>query len=315
LCASWRPGPPEDEPEPVEESRSRLRRLTSAYGWRVYALPVLVVLTALVVFTTATQAPPDAQGQNPLNAAVSSGVGTTPPLATENPAKPADLDIPTAELPEGGEYTEAGKGTWHVIPGKGKKVGTGDVLQTYVIEVEDGIDPSSYAGDDAFAETVEATLSDPRGWTGTGQVSLQRVDASYPNPDFRVSLTTPKTLHRPDLCGNAIPYEASCRRSDHNGQDRVAINLARWVRGAKAFSGALGLYRQYAINHEVGHALGNGHKGCAEDGALAPVMMQQTFGVSNDYVAKLNSGPGGDQGAVPADGKTCLPNAWPNPQP
>ncbi|MGH3951671.1 MAG: DUF3152 domain-containing protein, partial [Pseudonocardiaceae bacterium] len=42
--------------------------------------------------------------------------------------------------------------------------------------------------------------------------------------------------------------------------------------------------------------------------------MQQTFGVSNDYVAKLNKADPGNYGAVPRDGKICKPNAWPNPE-
>jgi hypothetical protein len=85
------------------------------------------------------------------------------------------------------------------------------------------------------------------------------------------------------------------------------------VRGAVAFSGDMLEYRKYAINHEVGHAFNNGHVGCAEEGALAPVMMQQTFGVANNFVAELNAAAR-NRDPVVADGKTCKPNAWPNPQ-
>lgn len=291
-----------------------MRRITRTYGWRAYAVPVLVVLTALVVFDTARSGEQPAQGSPSPGPNSPVASASQDPLVSENPAEPADLDIPTAKLPEGGGYTKAGRGTWHVVPGHGEKVGDGQRLYTYTVEVEDGIDPASYAGDDSFAKAVEGVLSDPRSWTSTGDIALQRVDASDPPPDFRVSLTTPDTTRRPDICGNSIPYDASCYRSDVQGESRVVINLARWVRGALAFGGDLVGYRQYAINHEVGHALGLGHKPCAKDGALAPVMMQQTFGVANDYVAKLNDTPGGDQGSVPADGKVCKPSSWPNPQ-
>ncbi len=324
LRASWRPAPVGQqppggkgsgdkgsgdkgkEPEPPRKKRSKL----SAYGWRVYALPVLLVLTALVVFDTATDPPQAANGaeNTASTAAAATEDASREPLATENPPEPVNLKIPTAELPDGGKYTQSGKGTWHVVPGKGEKVGKGGELLTYTVEVEDGLDPATFAGEDAFANTVEQILSDPRGWTGTGDVSLQRIDASAPEPDFRVSLTSPDTTHRPDMCGFSIEYESSCNLSL---KKRVVINLARWVRGAKAYGGDMAGYRQYAINHEVGHALGNGHEGCAKDGILAPVMMQQTFGVSNDYVAKLNQYDP-NQG-VPADGKVCKPNAWPNP--
>lgn len=44
-------------------------------------------------------------------------------------------------------------------------------------------------------------------------------------------------------------------------------------------------------------------------------MMQQSFGVADDYVAMLNNIPGGDKGKVAADHRVCKPNAWPNPTP
>ncbi|WP_307832205.1 DUF3152 domain-containing protein [Prauserella cavernicola] len=319
LRASWQPANEPEEPAEDEKPRkpSALRRLVSTYGWRAYAIPVLLVITALVVVDTTRGAPEGESGSaagGTSENAVDTGGSSSSPVATENPAGQVDLDIPTAKLPQGGDFTAKGAGTWHVVPGASDPVGESDNVRTYTVEVEDGIDPASYAGDDSFADTVEGTLSDPRSWIGSGEVSLRRVDASYPDPDFRVSLTTSDTTHRPDICGGSIPFESSCYRRNVDGENRVVINLARWVRGALAFSSDMTGYRQYAINHEVGHALDNGHEGCGTDGALAPVMMQQTFGVANDYVAQLNDGPGGDQGTVPADGKTCKPNAWPNPQ-
>lgn len=319
LEASWRPDPTQ-APHGTEGKRASKRRArkksnvsrwVGTYGWRVYALPVLLVLTVIAVF--------DAQGDGSksLGAAPAAESSTTneiepaprSPDATENPAEPIDLDIPSARLPGGGAYTKSGKGTWHLVPGKGKVVGEDGKLYRYTVEVEDGIDPSSYGGDDAFATMVEGTLSDPRSWTGDGKVRFQRIGKPE-QADFRISLTTPGTNHKPDICGYSIRYESSCYR---RSIDRVVINLARWVRGAKAFNADMGTYRQYAINHEVGHALGNGHVGCGRTDSLAPVMMQQSFGVANDYVAKLNGADPTNYGAVPKDGKVCKPNAWPNP--
>jgi hypothetical protein len=50
LAASWDPMP---EPVSRDGDSGRLARAVSTYGWRVYALPVLVVLTVLVVLDAA----------------------------------------------------------------------------------------------------------------------------------------------------------------------------------------------------------------------------------------------------------------------
>ncbi|MEV6874101.1 DUF3152 domain-containing protein [Amycolatopsis sp. NPDC051128] len=321
LSASWKPDveAPREKKAP-EPPKPGIGRFMKTYGWRVYALPILVVLTVLVVVNTANSPAQPIAEQAPTPGAADSAGGDSSGGAIdgngeqaipENPATPVDLGVPTADLPNGTPFTEAGAGNWHVVPGSGPKVGTGK-LYTYTVEVEDGIDPASYAGDDAFATAVQGTLSDPKSWTWDGKVAFQRVDANFPNPSFRVSLTTPNTTHRADACGFQIKFEASCYRKS---MGRVLINLARWVRGAKAYGADMTGYRQYAINHEVGHALGNQHVGCGGNGQPAPVMMQQSFGVNDDYVAKLNNIPGGDRGKVPSDGRICVTNSWPNPTP
>jgi Protein of unknown function (DUF3152) len=317
LAASWRPeraGSDKttdggaERPKPARAGKQRgVAGFAATYGWRVYALPVLVVVTALVVFNVA-RAPsgPTTAEQSPV-----AGATPGPPAATEGSVHPVNPKTGTAVLPQGAPFPPSGTGTWHGVLGDGKKAGTGPKLYHYGIAVEDGIDPASYGGDDLFAKTVENILSDPRSWIGGGTISLQRVGPDFKNPDFVVSLTTPNTDHRPDMCGFQIQAEASCWNPN---QGRVVINLARWIRGAAAFNGDTGLYREYAINHEVGHVFGNQHRGCDTEGGLAPVMMQQTFGVSDDYVWQLNQSDPSNSTMVPKDGKTCRPNAWPNPQ-
>lgn len=316
LSASWRPREDVDDEGSEKESgkSGKVGKLRKTYGWRVYALPILAVITALVVFDTATS-PPETQNIAETGGGVVSAEGDNPngegeaPVGGEIPAQTMNLNIPTAELPDGKPVVEKGQDEWHVVPGKSEPYGTGGKLWRYTIEIENGIPPEQIGGDDTFGATVQQILSaDPRGWAGSGQLRLQRVDASDPPPDFKVALTTSKTAK--EICGSSIPYEASCRKGDTK---QVVINLSRWVRGAKAFSSDLLAYREYAINHEVGHALGHGHSGCLKQGDLAPVMMQQSFGVANDYVAQLNNVPGGDRNAVKADGLTCRPNSYPNP--
>ena len=88
------------------------------------------------------------------------------------------------------------------------------------------------------------------------------------------------------------------------------LDEARWVRGAVPFDGDIGSYRQYMINHEVGHVIGyQQHQPCETDGALAPMMMQQTFGTANNDIARLDP-----EGVVPMDDKGCRFNPWPFPR-
>ena len=203
----------------------------------------------------------------------------------------------SSDLPDGGPIPTDGHGTFHAVPGSSPVVGTGGV-RTYAVEVEDGV---AY-DEEGFAAFVQETLSDPRGWTARGDVAFRRVTGPAA---IRIRLTSQNTARA--VCGYQIPVDVSCR----NG-GLVHLSAARWVRGAVAFDGDLTSYRRYVVNHEVGHALGEGHRPCATHGGLAPVMMQQTFSTSNDEVAAIVAGA--PQGVViPTDGKVCRPNGWPFP--
>ncbi|MGW6936757.1 DUF3152 domain-containing protein [Lentzea sp. NPDC054927] len=299
LAAAWEP----DGTAQTRRPRKRgVKKLVSNYGWRIYAIPVLLVLTALVVLDTVQPKAP-AAGDNTTGAAQTpAGTPEAPP--SELPGKKPVLNIPTAELPPGPDFSQDGVGTFKAVPGNGPRVGEANAqkFRKYAIAIEDGVKPADYNDDAAaFGRTVDGFLSDPRSWIGTKTVALQRVEADQ-KPDFIVTLTSTKTTHT--LCGKEIPFETSCWNPDSK---RVIINVARWVRGAMVYGRDLAGYRNYVINHEVGHALGSGHAACPEAGAPAPVMMQQTFGVSNDFVSQLNAG----QDVVPADGKVCTPNAFP----
>ena len=294
--------------------QTSLGRFLSTYGWRAYALPVLVVLTAVVVYQTVTgtgvRAPSSNEpilGPPTIGSAGTAIIGAPPRGLTE-----FDVNLPTGMLPDGGPFTEAGTMTWHVVPGITPEIGEGTAkVFAYTVEVENGIDTAAFGGDEAFARMVDQTLDNPKGWTHNPQIGFVRVDGTGPtSPDFRISLTSPMTIR--DGCGYEIPLEASCYNPSYgpDSQPRVLINEARWVRGAVPFQGDVGSYRQYLVNHEVGHAIGyQRHEPCDRQNALAPVMMQQTFGTSNDDASKF------DPDWVKADGKTCRFNPWPYPIP
>ena len=286
-----------------------LGRFVTTYGWRAYALPVLMALTVLVVYQTVTgttsvkQAKSESIQGPPAIGAVGTAILDAPPRGLAV----FDGNLPAGTLPEGGPFTEAGDKFWHVVPGTTSQVGQGTAkVFRYTVEIENGLDPTMYGGDNAFAQMVDLTLANPKGWTHNPQFAFIRIDAG--KPDFRISLVSPVTVR--EGCGYEFRLETSCYNPVYGAdrQARVFINEARWIRGAVPFEGDVGSYRQYVINHEVGHAIGYvRHEPCDKQGALAPVMMQQTFSTSNDDGAKF------DPEFVKADGKTCRFNPWPYP--
>ncbi|SNT33737.1 Protein of unknown function [Rhodococcoides kyotonense] len=308
-----RPRSRSPRPERQAKKQSKLGKFASVYGWRAYAIPILLVVTALVVFdavrtgdpatTTAgspTQPADPGFGALSTDSTNSTDVIGVPPAADGNFAE----SIPSGELPDGGPFAVQGAGTWHGVPGTTAQVGQGtERVFTYTVEVEDGVDTVGFGGDESFGRLVDQTLANPKSWTNDPRFAFRRIDSG--DPDFRISLTSQMTIRQ--ACGYDIQLEVSCYNP---GIGRVVLNEPRWVRGAIAYQGDIGSYRQYQINHEVGHAIGyQQHQPCETEGGLAPVMMQQTFGTANDDIARLDP-----EGVVPMDGKTCRFNPWPYPR-
>ncbi|WP_206615188.1 DUF3152 domain-containing protein [Rhodococcus spongiicola] len=321
LRAQWDPTrrtssrPRAPRPDRGVKKQSRLGRFVATYGWRAYAIPILVIVTVLVVVDAirgggeSESAAPDAPGLGELSHSEATGIIGVPPLADGNFAE----TIPSGALPDGGPFAVVGARTWHVVPGTTGQVGEGtERVFTYTVEIEDGVDTAGFGGDESFGRMVDQTLGNPKSWTNDPRWAFRRIDQSDPalapggdGPDFRISLTSQMTIR--EACGYDIQLEVSCYNP---GIGRVVLNEPRWVRGAIAFQGDIGSYRQYQINHEVGHAIGyQAHQPCESEGGLAPVMMQQTFGTANDDIAKLDP-----EGVVPMDGKVCRFNPWPYPR-
>ena len=273
----------------VRDDPGRARRFVRRHGWRAYAIPFLTVATLFALVDLAA----NQQAAVPSRSAAATDVPTT--LATPSVPAPTTAVVPSA--PAGGDagptetaepaaaettYVEQGAGSLSVVDGSSKVYGTGP-LSRFIVEIEDGIEVDRAA----FARAVTETLADPRSWGGGGRMSFQRVgaaDAAAGAFEFRVALVSPGSMER--YCpGVGTGGYTSCRYGD-----RAVINLARWATAVPHYDGDIATYRHYVVNHEVGHALGNGHVPCPGPGAVAPVMLQQTLSL---------------------DG--CVKNAWPYP--
>lgn len=171
--------------------------------------------------------------------------------------------------PDDSRYSRGNGGGDHpdleVIEGRSPVSGPGPTRR-FMIEIERAIG----RGGDQFADEVEAILYDQRSWGGRGRLGMKRVDRGWVH--FRITLAQPHTVD--ELCA---PLQTNGIYSCFNGY-RAVINLMRWRRGAATYNwdNRINVYQRYLINHEVGHALGHGHRSCPKAGNPAPVMMQQT---------------------------------------
>jgi hypothetical protein len=212
--------------------------------------------TPRAVAATSTPGTPAAGTATP-GAAAPSGTPSGRPAA----ASPRPASSPSAAPDARPGIT--GTGRLAVVPGQSAVHGTGP-LRRFMVEVEAGV------GEDprAFAAAVERVLFDQRGWGGGGRLSFQRVSSGP--VAFRVTLASPRTTNR--LCA---PLDTGGIYSCYHA-GRSVLNAMRWRDGARAYPRDLASYRTYMVNHEVGHALGHGHRHACGPGGLAPVMMQQT---------------------------------------
>ena len=118
---------------------------------------------------------------------------------------------------------------------------------------------------------------------------MQRVPGGS-GSNFTVVLARPWTAYSVcmgigiDIRVNGVPF-TNCQAGA-----TIVINADRYFGGVSGYGASLTVYRQYAINHEVGHRLGKGHVPCPGKGQLAPVMQQQTISLQG-----------------------CIANAWPYP--
>ncbi|MFF9393074.1 DUF3152 domain-containing protein [Streptomyces griseoluteus] len=246
------------------------------------------VTTVLAIVVAGQVADGRAQGESRAQAAG----GGLPPAAEAVPSS-APSAVPLTYAQKMGRLyplgaTLKGSGRFDTVPGSAKAPGKGPKM-TYRVDVEQGLGLDGAL----FADAVQRTLNDDRSWAHGGERAFERVSTG--KPDFVITLASPGTTA--EWCAKSgldtTEDNVSC---DSAATERVMINAYRWAQGSVTYGDAkIHAYRQMLINHEVGHRLGHGHVTCQKDGAIAPVMQQQTKFLDHD-------------------GIHCLPNAWPYPK-
>ena len=129
-----------------------------------------------------------------------------------------------------------------------------------------------------LAASAADTYADARGWRAAG-IGFRQVPSGG---DFTLWLAAPDRMEGFSSVCDAF---YSCRVGRN-----VIINDDRFTGGSPDWPGSVDDYRDLVVNHETGHWLGLGHRGCPGAGQPAPVMQQQSKGL---------------------DG--CAANPWPTP--
>ena len=136
----------------------------------------------------------------------------------------------------------------------------------YAVKIEPslGLDPL------CIKNLLFLILNNDTGWTNVTEKQFQLT--SVEESDYVYIFASPEKTD--ELCA---PIETNSIYSCRNEQN-IVLNFFRWQNGAVDFKNDMETYRIYLINHETGHILGWGHVGCPKEGAIAPVMMQQSKG-------------------------------------
>lgn len=279
---------PESGPQPAAPGARRRDGRARAFTGSM-AAAVTTVLAVVIAGQVADGTAGDRKAGGTAAAATKrphGGTQAAPEQHTEAPSPPSYEEAMSRVYPL--DVGLHGPGTFHTVGGHAEGPG-GDTELTYRVDVEDDLPLDG----ELFAEAVQRTVNDERSWAHDHAYSFTRVSSG--EPDFVITLASPGTTGV--WCAKSgldtTIQHVSC---DSAATPRVMINGWRWAQGSPTFGDErIHEYRQMLLNHEVGHRLGHDHATCPADGALAPVMMQQTK-------------------TLTLDGHTCRPNPWPFPR-
>ncbi|WP_158607513.1 DUF3152 domain-containing protein [Flexivirga caeni] len=254
-------------PRPRHTADQQPARLVRAV---VVAVVVLALGSALLGYLLHGRGSTSAGAQSTRSSSSSSTAPASAPRLTST-TSPVTRSSSTTARPTTAAVPAHGNGRFNpVTVPQTTTARTGRVV-TYALSVEGGMgaDPA------AVAKAFGSALLDRRGWQGVDHVRFVQMThaalAKGTKPEMVVLVASPDQVKK--LCAPLPTHgDTSCDTSEH-----VVLNYKLWTTGVPYFAGHVDEYREYMVNHEVGHALGHGHQQCSAKGAYAPVMQQQTL--------------------------------------
>lgn len=152
-------------------------------------------------------------------------------------------------------------------------------VRYWFLTVDEDVPELSETDPDYVADIIDQVLNDEKGWKRMGyffeEISAEeglyaRKKKSNRKYVVHIHLSTDKTVEKACNFGGL-----SCADLKDN---TVYFNLDKWLYGTKESRMSLEEYRQYLIQHEIGHILNRSHNKCTDnENDSCPVMYQQTI--------------------------------------
>lgn len=238
---------------------------------RAAAAVALATIVVLLLWSFWPSQDSGSAGLNPTDLTAAVLQQKSDPLAAAE-----DLPSAPATTPRAGVKRVPESGTGKLSPALLPAIAAPTVNPNRTVRVGLQVEAGAGANVEEAAGIIAATLGDQRGWQTRDKVRFRVVSPSRVKSG-EVDITI--VLASPDLTDTlCAPLRTNGEVSCFNSR-KVVLNLRRWTEGVPGYANNLAAYRQYMVNHEIGHGLYHGHVECPRTGDLAPVMLQQSKGL------------------------------------